>query len=211
MTFRGKLISLFPAFILLLAFGGLLRLITDPSPFAILFLVFVIYILPPLVHRVHGLIWPVIEGVSRLDTPRYSPWWASHNFQSIYDALPFLERILRLLPGCYSSWLRFWGSKVGRRVYWTPSVEITDRSLIQVGDDVVFGHRVASYGHVIRIRNGEMRLTVRRITIGDRVFIGAGSRLGPGARIADDTVVPLLTDIGVGKTYDGAGDGDRLG
>ncbi len=211
MTLGGKLISLFPAFLLILILGDLVWMVTDPSPFAVVFLVFAIYVLPPLAHRLHSLIWPVVEGVSRLDAPNYSPWWASHKIQSFYEALPFLERALRLLPGCYSSWLRFWGSEVGRRVHWAPTVEITDRSLIRVGDDVVFGHKVACYGHLIRIRNGEMRLTVRSISIGDRVFIGAGSRLGPGASIADDTVVPLLTDIGVGKTYDGAGDGGRLG
>ena len=211
MTFGGKLINLVPAFLLLLILGGLVWIVTDPSPVAVVFLVFAIYVLPPLVHRLHGLIWPGVEGDSRLDAQTYSPWWASHKFQSIYEALPFLERALRLLPGCYSSWLRIWGGDVGRRVYWTPTVEITDRSLIRVGDDVVFGHKVACYGHLIRIRNGEMRLTVRSISIGDRVFIGAGSRLGPGASIADDTVVPLLTDIGVGKTYDGAVNKGRLG
>lgn len=210
MTLGGKLVGLFPTVLLLLALGALVWMVADPSPFAAAFLVFSIYFVPPLAHRLHGLIRPLEEGVCRLDAPHYSPWWASHKFQSIYEALPFLERVLRLLPGCYSAWLRIWGSEVGRRVYWAPTVEITDRSLITIGDDVVFGHRAACYGHLIRIKNGEMRLTVRRIRIGDRVFIGAGSRLGPGARIADDTVVPLLTDIGVGKTYENASSGDRL-
>ncbi len=205
MTLGGKLVGLFPGFLLVLVLGNLLWLVTAASPLAGLCLGFVTYVLPPLAHRLHGLFWPLVEGASRLDAPDYAPWWASHNFQTIYEALPFLERVLRLLPGCYSAWLRLWGSQVGRRVYWTPAVEISDRGLLRIGDDVVFGHKVACYGHLIRVRDGQMRLTVHRISIGDRVFIGAGSRLGPGASIADDTVVPLLTDIGVGQTYTDAG------
>ena len=65
---------------------------------------------------------------------------AGHQLQVLYSAFP----ALRLVPGLYSAWLRLWGSRVGRAVYWTPQVKITDRGLLKVGDGVVFGHRVVS-------------------------------------------------------------------
>jgi acetyltransferase-like isoleucine patch superfamily enzyme len=42
-------------------------------------------------------------------------------------------------------------------------------------------------------------LYVRRIRIGDGVLLGAGSRLGPGVRIEDGAVLPVRTDVGVGR------------
>jgi hypothetical protein len=108
----------------------------------------VLYLVPVATYRLHGALWPLVEGASRIDAPRYAPWWGGHQCQLMYSALPALEAALRLVPGLYSGWLRLWGSRVGRGVYWTPLVEITDRSLLEVGDGVVFGHRVACYAHL---------------------------------------------------------------
>lgn len=201
MTPGGRLISLFPTFIVILDLAVLLWLAARLSAVALLSLVFVLYILPPLAFRLHNRLWPLVEGVSRLDEPRYSPWWASHQFQLIYGALPFLEAVLRIIPGFYSAWLRLWGSQVGRRVYWTPSIEIIDRSLLIIGDRVVFGHQVACCSHIIRMKDGALRLTVVRIRIGNGVFIGGASRLAPGAIIPDNAAVPAFTDIGINQTF----------
>ena len=126
MTLGGKLISLFPAFLLILILGDLVWMVTDPSPFAVVFLVFAIYVLPPLAHRLHSLIWPVVEGVSRLDAPNYSPWWASHKIQSFYEALPrFLSAPCAccpaaIAPGCVSGAARWVGVCTGRRPWRSP-------------------------------------------------------------------------------------------
>ena len=145
-------------------------------------------------------LWPLAEGRSRIDAPGYSPWWGGHQCQVMYTAFPALEAALRLVPGVYSAWLRLWGSRVGRGVYWTPLVEITDRALLEVGDGVVFGHRVACYAHLDQAaRATGSSLYVRRIRIGDGALLGAGSRLGPGAHIDAGVALPLLTDVGVGR------------
>jgi hypothetical protein len=203
MTWRARIFALFPACWLASLLACVYALAAAPGWRTALAPLFVAYLLPVLCFRLHGLAWPLREGRSRIDAPGYSPWWGSHQFQVMYNAFPALESALRLVPGLYSAWLRLWGSRVGRRVHWTPRVEIADRSLLEIGDDVVFGHLTACYAHLIKPRRDGLLLYVRRIRIGSRVFLGAGSRLGPGASIADGTVLEILTDVGVGRRLDG--------
>lgn len=203
MTWRARLFGLFPALWLVLLLGCAFWLLRTASVAAALALLFVAYLLPVLCFRMHEALWPLREGRSRIDAPGYSPWWGGHQFQLMYNAFPALESALRLLPGVYSAWLRLWGSHVGRRVYWTPRVEVADRSLLDIGDGVVFGHLTACYAHLIKPHRGGLVLYVRRIRIGDGAFLSAGSRLGPGVRIAAGTVVPLLSDVGVGRRVAG--------
>ncbi|MCQ4167659.1 acyltransferase [Tahibacter harae] len=203
MTWRARLFGLFPALWLALLLGCGFWLLRTASTAAALALLFVAYLLPVLCFRLHEAVWPLREGRSRIDAPGYSPWWGGHQFQLMYNAFPALEAALRLLPGAYSAWLRLWGSRIGRRVYWTPRVEIADRSLLDVGDGAVFGHLTACYAHLIKPHRGGLVLYVRRIHIGHGAFLSAGSRLGPGVRIADGTVLPLLSDVGVGRRVAG--------
>ncbi len=199
MTLRAHVFGLFPAFWLIAVAAGFLAVITMPGAVTILALLCILYLLPVACFRIHDIIWPLTEGRSRLDMPHYSPWWGSHQFQVMYSAFPALEAALRLVPGVYSIWLRAWGSKIGRRIYWTPRVHISDRSLLEIGDDVIFGHLVACYAHLIKRRSDGVVLYVRRIRIGNRVFLGGTSRIGPGVRIEDDVVLKGRTDIPPGR------------
>jgi len=199
MTLRARLFALFPTFWLLLLGVAMYRLVVSPGLLVVALLIAIAYLLPVICFRLHQWVWPLREGLSRIDAPGYSPWWGSHQFQVMYNAFPAMESALRLLPGVYSAWLRLWGSRIGRRVYWTPRVEIADRSLLEIGNDVVFGHLTACYAHLIKPRHGGMVLYVRRIQIGQRAFLGAGSRLSPGARIAEGAVLEVLTDVRVGR------------
>lgn len=199
MTWRARLFALFPALWLALLLACVVWIVVARNAWAVPTLLFVAYLLPPLSFRMHQAWWPLREGRSYLDAPGYAPWWGSHQCQVMYNAFPALESALRLLPGFYSAWLRLWGSHIGRGVHWTPRVEIADRSLLDVGDGVVFGHLTACYAHLIKPHRGRLVLYLRRIHIGDRAFLSAGSRLGPGVRIAPGTVLPLLSDVGVGR------------
>jgi hypothetical protein len=199
MTLRARFFGLFPALWLAAVLACVLLLIMLPGLSSLALLLAMVYLLPVACYRVHEAVWPLAEGRSRIDAPGYSPWWGGHQFQVMYSAFPALEAALRLVPGLYSGWLRLWGSRVGRGVYWTPLVEITDRSLLEIGDGAVFGHRVACYGHLIKRRGDGMILYVRRIRIGAGAMLGAGSRLGPGAQIDAGADLPLLTDVGVGR------------
>ena len=200
MTLRGRLIALFPLLILGTCVVVLSLAITLQRAVWLLQLPVIVYLIPPLCFRLHQRLAPLREGLHTLDAPGYSPWWGSLQLQNIYNALPSLEAILRIIPGCYSAWLRLWGSKIGSDVVWSPRVEISDRSLLEIGDRVIFGHKVALYPHVVdqRPKRG-VRLFLKTIRIGDDVFLGAGSRLGPGADIADSTRLPILTDVYVNE------------
>jgi hypothetical protein len=202
MTLRGRLITLFPLLILSLCLAVMSLAITQHRAAWLLLLPVILYLVPPLAFRLHQCLCPLREGMQSLDAPGYSPWWGSLQIQNIYNALPSLEAILRTLPGCYSAWLRLWGSKIGRNVAWTPRVEISDRSLLEIGDGVIFGHKVALYAHVVdqRPKRG-VRLFLKRIRIGDGAFLGAGSRLGPGVEIDADARLPILTDLSVNQHF----------
>ena len=195
MTFLSKILLFFPAIVLLLTSGSIIYLAYSPGIFSILAILFSLYGLPVLVYQLHQLIYPLQEGISYLQGKEYSPWWGSHQIQVIYIAIPALEAVLRLIPGLFSFWLRLWGAKVGQNVYWTPGLEIADRGLLEIGDRVVIGHRVGIYSHVIKPRKQDLMLYVKKVKIGNNVFVGAGSHLAPGVVIEDGVYLPVSTNL----------------
>jgi hypothetical protein len=195
MSVMGRAISFYPTLVLSLTAATIFWLAYHPSPLQPAALILILYLLPPITLRIHEIFFPLREGASRLSDRKYSHWWGAHQIQLIYIALPQLEALLRLVPGLYSAWLRLWGSRVGRGVYWTPNIEITDRSHLEIGDRVVFGHKCKLLGHAIKPKGDEVILYLRRIKIGNGAFIGAGSRIGPGAVIGDGAYLPVLTDV----------------
>jgi len=199
MTVLGRLIALYPSLILSLTVATLGWFVYSPALLQpVLFLV-ILYIILPITLRLHQQVFPLRERLARLSDRTYSPWWGMHQIQVLYIAIPQLEAVLRLVPGLYSQWLRLWGSKVGRRVYWTPNVEIADRSLMEIGDRVIFGHHTKFFAHVIKPKGNALLLYIRTVKIGNDVFIGAGSRVGPGVVIADGAYLPVLTDLYVNQ------------
>ncbi|BAY89493.1 hypothetical protein NIES3275_14960 [Microchaete diplosiphon NIES-3275] len=195
MTFLSKILLFFPTLILILTGAAIVYLAYSPSIFSILAVLFTLYGLPVLIYRLHQWVYPVQEGISYLRGNSYSPWWGSHQIQVIYIAIPVLEAILRLIPGAFSFWLRLWGAKVGRDVYWTPGLEIADRGLIEIGDRVIMGHRITISSHIIKPRKQDLMLYVKKVKIGNDVFVGAGCVLVPGVAISDGTFVPAGTNI----------------
>jgi hypothetical protein len=202
MTFLGRIISFYSTCILGLCAATVLWFGWRPSPIQPVILAFILYLVPPLTFRLHRIFFPIKKSLSNLSDRKYSPWWGAHQIQVIYTAIPQLESALRLVPGFYSAWLRLWGSRIGRQVYWTPNVEITDRHLLDIGDHVVCGHKCKFLGHAIKPSGQKMTLYTRTIKIGDDVFIGAGSRIGPGAVIADGTFLPVLTDVHINQVVE---------
>ena len=161
-----------------------------------------IYVFPVVAFRLHNLLFPIKTGMSDLGKRGYSSWWGGHQIQLLFIAVPRLESVMTLVPGLFSLWLRAWGSRVGRGVYWTPQIEILDRSLIDVGRGVVFGHKVIASSHVVtRTKSGTLLLMVERISIGDDAFIGAGTRIGPGVTVNKGAVVSAASEM-EGDTVD---------
>jgi hypothetical protein len=193
MSIIGLLIGLFPLTVIGCAVACALWMCFDPGPWPLVGMLCILYVVPVLAFRVHQSIWPMNIGKSLLVGRRYSPWWGVHQIQLVYIYFPALEAALRLVPGLYSAWLRLWGARVGRRVYWTPSVRITDRSLVEIGDDVVFGESTAMFSHIIRPIDGNLLLYVKPIQIGNRAFVGGYSVLLPGVRVVDGAFLRAWT------------------
>jgi hypothetical protein len=195
MTLPGRLISFYSTLILSLLLATIFWFTYHPSFIQPLLFLVILYIIPPLSLRLHQAIFPISDKPADLAKRKYSPWWGAHQIQVIYTAVPQLEALLRIIPGVYSVWLRLCGSHIGRNVYWTPNIEITDRSMLEIGDNVVFGHKCKLLGHAIKPTGKRMILYTKKITIGTDVFVGAGSRIGVGAVIADGVYLPILTDV----------------
>lgn len=195
MTLLSLILSFFPAFILLMAGVSFLWVCYSPGMISVFTLLLILYGFPVIVYRIHNYFYPIKEGISYLQGKEYSPWWGSHQIQAIYLAFPSLETVLRLIPGAFSCWLRLWGAKVGKGIYWTPQFEIADRGLIEIGNSVIFGHRIGVYSHAIKPKKEDLMLYVKTVKIGDNVFLGGGSSLGPGVIIESETYLPAITNV----------------
>lgn len=144
-----------------------------------------LYLVPPVTARF--LLWalPIRSQRISIGSREYLVWWAVFNLQVIFARFPALEEILRLIPWAYSPWLRLWGSRVGRHVYWTPGVCIVDRSFLDIGSRVIFGAGVRLNPHVMRpAADGDMELLLAPVRIGDDAVIGGYALLTAGTEIA---------------------------
>ena len=195
-TILGKLIVFYPAIIILLTLIEFFNMIYTQSFFHFLMIIFILYFLPLLTFKIHNIFFPLIEENTIFPTGKYPAWWGSLYIQRIYLSIPVLENILRMIPGVYSFWLRLWGSKVGKNIFYATQMEISDRSLLEIGDFVIFGNQSGYYSHVLSpSKDGRMFLMIKKIKIGNNVFIGAWSIIGPGVSIPDKTKVPLNSNL----------------
>ena len=197
MTLLGTLMLVYPALIVAAALGALGWLVTSPGWLPALVLPAIVYLVPLLTFRLHELVYPVKPGArSIVGADRYESWYGAHQIQLLFIGIPQLEALLRLVPGLYSAWLRAWGSTIGKNVYWTPLVDIADRNLMEVGDQVIWGHRSGAFAHVITPRKGTLVLYVKRVRIESGAFVGAGANFGPGATVEAGATVKALEVIG---------------
>jgi hypothetical protein len=151
-----------------------------------------IYLLPPVAVRFVQMIAGPFEGEALDQTSRaYKTWWFSTQMQVVFNRLPVLEELLRLVPGVYAAWLRLWGSRASAKVYWAAGSLVTDRGLIDVGAGVVIGTRAVLAPHLAyKDELGAYRVTVARVRIDDGVMVGAYAGVGPGCRIEAGAEVP---------------------
>ena len=155
-----------------------------------------LYLVPPIVVRAALLVRPLPPGRFGLNSWQFLLWWFTAQWQVIFNRLPVLEELIRLIPGFYSMWMRLWGARVGGLVYWSPGLVILDRPLVNVGSRVVFGVGVRVNPHVIAPDDaGQMSLSLAPVTIGSDTLVGGYSFLPAGARVADGELVPGMRTL----------------
>lgn len=150
-----------------------------------------LYLLPPLGCRIGLLIFGPGIGRHSVKSAAFLRWWLAAQWQVIFNRLPFLEELLRLVPGLYSFWLRLWGAEVGSLVYWSPGVVVLDRSYIRIGARVVFGAGVRLNPHVIVPGKGrDAQLWLAPVTLEHDSLIGGYCLVTAGATVPAGLSVP---------------------
>lgn len=202
MTSTDRIFSYFPLLMTLAALAALGVFAAWTNGWSALLVLLVVYALPPLLLRI-VLRWaPLTFGVTNVDGRKFSPWMAAHHIQAFYDALPYLESLLRVIPGFYSLWLRMWGSRVGYGVEWPVRMDVLDRNLMEIGNRVMFARDVELCAHVRqKLEGGGSRVLVRPVRVGGYAFIGAGARIGPGASVPHNANVPAMAVVDVNEAF----------
>lgn len=137
----------------------------------------IIYVIPPLITRIALSFCPLKETEYMLFSKEYLVWWLIFCCQIIYLRFPFLEELIRTIPGAYSLWLRiFWGAKIGKFTYWAPGTRILERNFLKIGDNVIFAADTRLNAHV----QTDSKLLIAPIVIEDNVVVGAYSLLTCG-------------------------------
>jgi len=146
-----------------------------------------LFIAPALVTRIIVKGFPLRSTVIRMGSNDFFKWWAMINLQVLFCRLTIVEEAMRLVPALYSAWLRLWGSRIGRLVYWAPGTRILDGSFLDIGDDVIFGAGVRISPHVmIRSEQGETEILLAPVKIGSRAVVGGYSLLTAGTELPAD-------------------------
>jgi hypothetical protein len=166
-------------------------------------------VVPPVVVRIALALRPLPQRDDiGLDAAAFLIWWFTAQWQVIFNRLPWIEEMIRLVPGLYSTWLRLWGARVGKFVYWTPGLRILDRPLVEVGSRVVFGAGVKINPHVILPdASGRLVLKAAAVRIGDDALVGGYSILSSGSWIDAGEASPGKRDF---RPFTGWSNGRRV-
>ncbi len=165
-------------------------------------------LIPPIVVRATLSLRPLPREDIAVGSSAFLIWWFTSQWQTIFNRLPWIEEMIRLIPGLYAMWLRLWGAKVGRLVYWTPGLRILDRSLVSIGDHATFGAGVKIHPHIIMPNDkGELVLRVATVSIGRGSMVGGSSVLLAGSWVGDGEISMAKRDL---RPFTGWKNGRRI-
>jgi len=195
----------FPFFHLLLIGSSIFFFLKSLNIFSLLVLISSIYLVPLFLWRLIRLKYPLKKGFSQigLKASQGSEWMVVHRLQYLFLTFPFFEKVLILVPGAFSLWLRGWGSHIGKSIIWTPNLRILDRTDLQIGDYCFLGEGSSLSCHFIVRKDDKLILLYDKISLGQKVLLGAHTHIGPGARIKDQEFVPTYSKIMKGRYLKG--------
>jgi hypothetical protein len=151
-----------------------------------------VYLLPPLVCRLTLTIAGLPEGRDLDQQARaYRVWWFLTQWQVLFNRLPALEELLRLVPGLYPLWLNLWGARVSPFAYWGPGARTLDRYLLRVDRGAVIGTGAILSGHLgTHDEQGRFRIDLAAVSVGAGAIVGAGAGLAAGCCVGPSELVP---------------------
>ena len=163
-----------------------------------------LYLLPPVMSRLAILMFGAPQGRALTqETRAYKVWWFTHQWQVVFNRVPWLEEILRLMPGVYALWLWLWGARVSPLVYWGPGALVIDRTLVVVETGAVIGMGAGLAGHAGTLADGGYLIDIAAPRVGRGALMGARSGLGPGAELAAGAMLPAGRMIKPFMRWDG--------
>lgn len=197
-----RLLHFFPLFFTLGWGFGIYKFITTHELCYFFYSLMWPYLIPLLCYRMMIFIYPIKEGGAYIgvNEKKFSPWLVSLRIQQVYIVFPQLERLLFFLPGMYATWLKLWGSKIGKNVFFVPNIVIHDRGLLELGDNIVFGDKCYLSSHFLEVKSGRFFSYVKKIKIESNVFIGAMTHMGPGTHIKSNQKIATGTIFTVNQS-----------
>ncbi|MEN8180719.1 MAG: hypothetical protein ABFS39_19150 [Pseudomonadota bacterium] len=155
-----------------------------------------LYTVPPLLGRLLILLFGKPQGRGIPQHSRaFRVWWLLLQLQMPFNRLPWLEELLRLVPGLYPLWLNLWGARVHPATFWAPAARTLDRPYVETGYASVIGTDTLMSGHLARRENGRFLVDVDTIVIGAGAVIGARTSIGPGCVIGPGETLAATTRL----------------
>jgi hypothetical protein len=150
-----------------------------------------IYLLPPLASRLMIVVFGRPEGQLTQNTSAYRVWWVLTQWQILFNRLPWLEELLRMVPGLYALWIGLWGGQLSPFAYVGPRVLITDRHAVRVGRGAILGMKAILSGHLVqRDEAGRWLVLAAPPIVEPEAILGGDARLGPGAVLRAGYTLP---------------------
>ncbi len=161
-----------------------------------------LYMLPPLLGRLLILLFGKPRGRGIVQHSRaFRVWWLLLQLQMPFNRLPWLEELLRLVPGLYPLWLNLWGARVHSATFWAPAARMLDRPYLETGYGSVIGSDTLMSGHLARRENGRFLVDIETIVIGAGAVIGARTSIGPGCVIGPGETLAATTRLAPYNRY----------
>jgi hypothetical protein len=156
-----------------------------------------VFLLPPLASLLMISAFGRPNGRLNQDMSAYRVWWVLTQWQTLFNRLPWLEELLRLVPGLYALWIALWGGRLSPFAYVGPGVLITDRYAVRVGRGAVLGMKSTLLGHlVLRDEAGRWQVLVATPIVEPESILGGEAKLGPGAVLRAGHTLPVGRHVG---------------
>ena len=160
-----------------------------------------LYLLPALAVRL-AMAGGKPAGLLHQHARGFKLWWFATQCQTIFNRLPMLEEILRLVPGLFPLWIRLWGGRMSLQTYVAPGVVILDRWAVEVQRGAVLGYGCLIASHLAtREVSGRAVVLVATPCIQAHAIVGGMTKIGPGAVLREGQVLATGRHLGPFATW----------